>query len=72
MSRKPVKTVLGRQVCTDCQNTTIGLAAGVLGAPITGADPLMSAVLTQGIFRRMLRRKKPTSPATVHRHESHV
>lgn len=60
---RSVKTVLGRTICTDCNNTTNGLAAGMLGAPATGADPVPQAILSQGIFRRLLRRKKSSGSA---------
>jgi hypothetical protein len=58
MSRKPVKTVLGRTVCTDCSNTTIGVAAGMLGAQATGVDPVPTAIASEGFLRRLLSRKK--------------
>ncbi len=57
MSRRPVRTATGREVCGACRDRTTAAAAGVVANP--GA-PVAGAIATEGWFRRVKAwRRKP-------------
>jgi hypothetical protein len=56
--RKPVESITGRRICADCNDTTLGLAAGVLSNPTAPA----AALATEGWFRRLRNRRAHPRP----------
>jgi hypothetical protein len=50
MSRKRTTSTIGRTICVDCHQRTLGLAAGMMASP--GA-PLQGAIAAEGSFRRI-------------------
>ncbi len=51
MSRKRATSTIGRTICVECHQRTLGLAAGVIANP---SAPLVGAVATEGWFRRIV------------------
>jgi len=58
MSRHPVRTATGRQVCAACRDRTTAAAAGVLANPDA---PVAGAIATEGWFRRLTRRRRSSA-----------
>jgi hypothetical protein len=52
MSRRPVRTASGRQVCAACRDGVTAAAAGVLANPDA---PVAGAIATEGWYRRLKR-----------------
>lgn len=56
MSRKRTTSTIGRTICVPCHQRTLGLAAGMLAAPVAPTAPVAGAIATEGVFRRIVSR----------------
>jgi hypothetical protein len=55
MSRRPVRTSTGREICGPCRDSVTAAAAGVLSSP---GQPVAGAIATEGWFRRLRRTRR--------------